>query len=189
MESSAATTILRYGIRPDSGGPGKWRGGVGLELTFTPHLSGSQVLGRGMERFRFVPWGLLGGRCGTPARTVLNFGRPDERELGKIDVVELNAGDTITILTPGGGGYGDPLERDPEAVLADVRRGERRRRGPSAGRSPGAKRRCSISAASARCGRRCLTTPSWRACSPASMRARPVPAGRGGARCLRQCSP
>lgn len=123
VESSAAATILRYGIRPDSGGPGKWRGGVGLELTFTPHLSGSQVLGRGMERFRFVPWGLLGGRCGTPARTVLNFGRPDERELGKIDVVELTAGDTITILTPGGGGYGDPLERDPEAVLADVRRG------------------------------------------------------------------
>jgi N-methylhydantoinase B len=123
VEASAGLTILRYGIRPDSGGAGKWRGGVGLELTFTPHHSGSQVLGRGMERFRFVPWGLLGGRCGMAARTIRNIGRPDEQELGKIDMIELAAGETITVMTPGGGGYGDPFERDPELVLQDVRRG------------------------------------------------------------------
>lgn len=79
VELSAAATILRYGVRPDSGGPGKWRGGVGLELTFAAHLDGSQVLGRGMERLRFVPWGLAGGRCAAAARTIKNSAGPTNR--------------------------------------------------------------------------------------------------------------
>lgn len=123
VESSGGVTLHRYGLRPNSGGPGKWRGGVGLELTFSAKRGGSQVLGRGMERFRFVPWGLLGGKSAEQARTVLNKGRADERELGKIDMIELKAGETITILTPGGGGYGDPFERDPAMVLRDIKRG------------------------------------------------------------------
>ena len=60
---------------------------------------------------------------GAAAQTILNRGRQDERQLGRIDVVELSADDTITILTPGGGGYGDPFEREPERVLRDVQRG------------------------------------------------------------------
>jgi N-methylhydantoinase B len=123
VEAAAAVTILRYGIRPDSGGPGRWRGGAGLELTFAPTIDGCQVLGRGVERFRFAPWGLLGGRCARRARIVRNMGRPDEEDLGKIDLVDMRLGDTITILTPGGGGYGDPFEREPRLVLADVERG------------------------------------------------------------------
>lgn len=123
VESAAEVTILRYGIRSDSGGPGRWRGGVGLELTFTPHLAGSNVLGRGMERFRFSPWGVAGGKAGGLARTIKNYGRPDEEELGKIDMLEIAPGDTMTVMTPGGGGYGSPLERDPEAVADDVNRG------------------------------------------------------------------
>ena len=122
-ETGAAVTILRYGLRPDSGGPGKWRGGTGMELTFRAKRLGSQVLGRGMDRFRFQPWGLLGGKPGSQAKTILNMGREDERDLGKIDVVDLGPNDTITVLTPGGGGYGNPFERDVEAVLWDVRRG------------------------------------------------------------------
>ena len=81
------------------------------------------MLGRGVERFRFAPWGVFGGKCAERARIVRNLGRPDEEELGKIDVVDTKLGDTITVLTPGGGGYGNPLERDAELVLADVRRG------------------------------------------------------------------
>jgi N-methylhydantoinase B len=123
VESSAPVEIIRYGVRPDSGGAGKWRGGVGLELTFAPKLAGCQVLARGMERHRFVPWGIAGGLCGEGSRTIKNRGRPDEEELGKIDVVDLEPGDTLTVLTPGGGGYGDPYERDPELVATDVRRG------------------------------------------------------------------
>jgi N-methylhydantoinase B len=123
VETSAAITVLHYTLRPDSGGPGCWRGGVGLELTFAPRRSGTQVLGRGMDRIRFQPWGLAGGLAGAAAQTILNRGRQDERQLGRIDVVELSADDTITILTPGGGGYGDPFEREPERVLRDVQRG------------------------------------------------------------------
>jgi len=123
VEIAAAVTILRYGLRCDSGGPGQWRGGAGIELTFAPHHSGSLVLGRGIDRFRFAPWGLLGGRNAARARIVRNLGRPDQEDLGKIDMVELAEGDTITILTPGGGGYGHPYDRDPQAVLADVERG------------------------------------------------------------------
>src|SRR5690606_9468166 len=51
---------------------------------------------------------------------VMNMGTDRERELGKIDVVTLNRGDTFTVMTPGGGGYGDPFARDPDVVASDV---------------------------------------------------------------------
>jgi N-methylhydantoinase B len=122
VESAAPITILRYGVREDSGGAGQWRGGVGLELTFSPRVAGCQILARGMERHRFVPWGFAGGASGFGSQTIKNKGRSDETELGKIDVLDLEPGDTITIFTPGGGGYGDPYQRDPELVLNDVKR-------------------------------------------------------------------
>lgn len=123
VEASAAAVVRAYALRPDSGGPGRWRGGVGLALTFEVLKDGGLVLGRGMERFRFAPWGMAGGQPGRKARTILNQGRKDERELGRIDVVEVRAGDTVTVLTPGGGGYGNPFDREPAAVLRDVRLG------------------------------------------------------------------
>jgi N-methylhydantoinase B len=73
-----------------------------------------------MERFVFRPWGMAGGRPGEKARVVVNLGRPDERELGKIDIFHPKVGDIVTIMTPGGGGYGDPLERPAAVVLEDV---------------------------------------------------------------------
>ena len=76
-----------------------------------------------MERFVFRPWGVNGGRPGEKARVVLNMGTPDERELGKLDILHAEPGDVVTIMTPGGGGYGDPLDRPPSAVLEDVRLG------------------------------------------------------------------
>ena len=123
VESSSGAIIRDYALRRDSGGAGKWRGGVGLELTFEITKDGAQVLGRGMERLRFRPWGLCGGKAGLPARTILNRGTAQERELGRIDMLNLNAGDRVTVLTPGGGGYGDPFERDLAAVLDDHQRG------------------------------------------------------------------
>lgn len=123
VEADAAIEAIDYSLRPDSGGPGQWRGGVGLCLRFRVRKDGASILGRGMERFRFQPYGLAGGRPGQCARTILNEGLPSERDLGKIDMVELKAGDTVTVMTPGGGGFGDPFARDEEAVRADVRRG------------------------------------------------------------------
>lgn len=123
VEGDAAIEVIDYAIRPDSGGAGQWRGGAGLVLTFRVLIEGAQVLGRGMERFRFQPYGAAGGRPGKSARTVLNLGGNDERELGKVDLLELKAGDVVTVMTPGGGGWGDPYRRDPAAVLSDLRRG------------------------------------------------------------------
>ncbi|WP_102960235.1 hydantoinase B/oxoprolinase family protein [Mangrovicella endophytica] len=123
VEAEMGVEILRYALRPDSGGAGEWRGGCGMELTFRVLTDGTNVLGRGMERLLFRPWGSNGGKPGRPAELIVNRGTPAERRLGKIDVLEVNAGDTVTFLTPGAGGWGDPTRRDPEAVARDVKNG------------------------------------------------------------------
>jgi N-methylhydantoinase B len=122
-EAEVAAVVTHYGLRPGSGGAGKWRGGTGLIFTMRIDKPGSAVLGRGLERYVFRPYGLLGGRPGAPARVVLNLGREDERDLGKISMVEPQPGDTVTLMSAGGGGYGDPFERSVDAVARDVRAG------------------------------------------------------------------
>ena len=123
VEAAGGVVMRSYGLRPDSGGPGKWRGGVGMMLTFEVLGDGGVITARGTERLRFAPWGLAGGRPGVPGRVVLNLGTSQETDLGKIDVLHVRAGDRLTVMTPGSGGYGDPFERDPEMVLKDVRCG------------------------------------------------------------------
>lgn len=122
-EEDASVRIERYGLREDSGGPGHHRGGAGVVFTLRVLQPGMQIMGRGLERFVFQPWGVQGGQAGAASRVVLNLGQPGERELGKIDRVQPEVGDTITVMTPGGGGFGDPRERDPARVAEDVRRG------------------------------------------------------------------
>ena len=123
VEAAGGVIFRRYGLRPDSGGPGKWRGGTGMTLTFEVLGDGGIITARGTERLRFGPWGLAGGRPGVPGRVVANMGTNNEKDLGKIDTLHVQAGDTLTVMTPGSGGYGDPFERDPQMVLDDVRRG------------------------------------------------------------------
>jgi N-methylhydantoinase B len=123
VEAQSSARILEYDIRRDSGGPGKWRGGVGQTLTVEVLCDGGILLARGMDRMRFPSWGVAGGGPGAPMRAILNRGRADERRLGKIHELHVRRGDTLTLLMPGGAGFGDPFERDPAAVLSDVRRG------------------------------------------------------------------
>ena len=122
-EEEAEAMITDYALRTDSGGAGRWRGGTGVVFSVRVAQHGSAVLGRGMERFVFSPWGASGGRPGAKARVVVNPGTNREVELGKLDLFHPEPGDVVTILTPGGGGYGDPLERPPDLVGADVRFG------------------------------------------------------------------
>jgi N-methylhydantoinase B len=122
-EEVSDVVVEEYGLRADSGGPGEFRGGTGLVFTVRILKDGCAVLGRGLERFVFRPWGIAGGAPAERARVILNRGSASERELGKIDVLEVHAGDTVTFMTPGGGGYGDAFRRDPGAVLLDVQRG------------------------------------------------------------------
>jgi N-methylhydantoinase B len=123
VEAELGVEIMSYALRADSGGAGQWRGGCGMELTFRIKNDGANVLGRGMERLMFRPWGRNGARPGRPGELIVNRGRPDERRLGKIDMLSVNAGDTVTFLTPGAGGWGDPFRRDIEAVRRDVENG------------------------------------------------------------------
>jgi N-methylhydantoinase B len=123
IETEIGAVIRRYDIRCDSGGPGQWRGGVGQVITIEILRDDGMLLARGMDRMRFIAWGYDGGAPAQPLRLVANMGRPDEREYQKIDEIRLNAGETVTFLSPGGGGYGDPFRRDPAAVERDVRLG------------------------------------------------------------------
>ncbi|MEO8132616.1 MAG: hydantoinase B/oxoprolinase family protein [Betaproteobacteria bacterium] len=120
IESEIGVRVREYDIRPDSGGPGRWRGGTGQVLTIEVLKDGGTVFARGMERMQFSPWGYGGGRPAAPLRVIFNRERPDERELRKIDALAVKAGDTVTFLSPGGGGYGDPFTREVQAVLRDV---------------------------------------------------------------------
>jgi len=77
-----------------------------------------------MENTLVAPYGVAGGRAGRTGRIVLNPGTPKERELLPLgDGIVLERGDLLRLETCGGGGWGDPLERDPERVRADVARG------------------------------------------------------------------
>src|SRR4051794_26746410 len=123
VEAQSSLRVLEYDIRPDSGGPGQWRGGVGQAISIEILCDGGVFLARGLDRMRFPPWGVAGGQPGAPMRIILNQGRPGERPLGKIHELHIKRGDTLTVLMPGGGGFGDPLRRDPESVRRDVERG------------------------------------------------------------------
>lgn len=123
IESDVPILVTRYGLREDSAGAGKWRGGVGIELGFRILGTQATVTARGMERYRFPPWGRDGGRPGTVGETILSDEGQPAREIGKIDVLTLTPNQEILIRTQGGGGFGSPFERSPDAVLLDVQNG------------------------------------------------------------------
>jgi N-methylhydantoinase B len=122
-ETEVPIRILRYGLMPDSGGAGRWRGGLGTAMDFQVFAPNSRVTARNRDRCRFRPWGILGGMPGAPSDFVLNPGTARERVLGNTDIVSMDPGDVLHIHSPGGGGRGSPLEREPERVLRDVQRG------------------------------------------------------------------
>ncbi len=107
-------------FRADSGGPGTFRGGLGLEKLVTATLPCS--IQTAVERTGCPAWGVAGGRDGRPPQTYLV--RPGEPLVSILKGEhELRAGDQVLSLSGGGGGFGAPHDRDPAAVQADVRRG------------------------------------------------------------------
>jgi N-methylhydantoinase B len=120
LEHEAGVRVLTYAVIPDSGGAGLHRGGSALRLDVRLMHPNTVFTARGMERTKFQPWGLDGGRAGTPGDCVLNPDTPGAKRLGKVNVEHLGAGDVISLRTPGGGGYGDPAGRAAAKVLADV---------------------------------------------------------------------
>lgn len=111
--------IPRYELVDDSDGAGKFRGGLGLrrDYHFPDHDASFSILS---DRDKWGPHGLFGGRSGKKAHYIL-IRDGEEISLGSKTTVQLKAGDTVSFQSCGGGGYGDPLERDPQMVLNDVR--------------------------------------------------------------------
>jgi N-methylhydantoinase B len=122
IELEAPIVVNRY-MLADKVGAGKWRGGSGVVFEFRSLAPNATVTARGMDRFKLRPWGRKGGRPGTLGETLVNPGTPQEKDIGKIDILRLDPGDVVRITAPGGGGYGDPLDRDPARVLEDVLNG------------------------------------------------------------------
>jgi N-methylhydantoinase B len=105
-------------LRADSGGAGKHRGGLGVELRYRA-LQASTV-NVNMERTHQPPWGLDGGKPGATNMAIVKRTDGSERVVRKETNIPLSAGDTVTFLTAGGGGYGDPKARPRAEVAEDV---------------------------------------------------------------------
>ncbi len=122
IELNYPVRITRYELIDDSGGPGRWRGGLGLrrDYSFPGHEVSFTILA---DRDRWGPWGLEGGRSAGSARYVLQEEDGSERELGSKTTLQLKPGQTVSYRTCGGGGFGPPDQRDPALVGRDVSQG------------------------------------------------------------------
>jgi N-methylhydantoinase B len=118
VENEFPMRLLRYRLREDSGGAGKYRGGVGVERAFEVLVDCE--LSTQFDRVKFPPPGLHGGRSGATAKILVERDGVVSELPGKTIAHRLRKGDRVTILTQGGGGLGDPAERDPAAVAADI---------------------------------------------------------------------
>jgi len=114
--------VVRYELIPDSGGAGKFRGGVGVRKEYTP-VDHDCRLTATFERRGDPAWGLQGGKPGKPNQLVIYRKNGKEETYGKVTHLSIEEGDIMSFQGGGGGGYGDPLERDPERVKADVENG------------------------------------------------------------------
>lgn len=120
LESRSPMIIESYGYRTDSCGAGKYRGGSGISRTyrFTSPSTGICLV----YKTKSPPWPIAGGSAGVPNQIVLNAGTARENiQGGSYNIME--AGDTLSNNTGGGGGFGSPFERDPLNVANDVRNG------------------------------------------------------------------
>ena len=120
IEQDYPIRINQYGLVPDTGGAGQYRGGLALMREYESLHDGALLNVRSDKR-DFPPHGLFSGKNGKPSKNILN---PDSKHkilpVLMTEVETLNRGDVFRHIMAGGGGYGDPLKRTPELVLKDV---------------------------------------------------------------------
>ena len=119
LETEIPLYVRRYELIQDSAGAGRQRGGLGVrrDMEFYGEDATFSALS---DRAKSEPWGLFGGHSARPAHYVINPDGDDPMPVSSKSTTNLEPGDVASVQTPGGGGYGDPTERDPERVLADV---------------------------------------------------------------------
>ena len=108
----------RHALRTDSGGAGKFRGGIGVEVMVTPLCN--LFVSRNTDRIQCPPWGLSGGAEGMTNLTLIRRNGKQEKLPGKFSHLLVKPGETVTFLTAGGGGYGPASQRDADAVRRDI---------------------------------------------------------------------
>jgi N-methylhydantoinase B len=118
LESEYPCRVTRFDLVPDSGGAGRWRGGVSLAREYEI-LADATVIRR-FDKANFPPRGLAGGKDGAGARFVVGLGTSEEREILASGRYEMKAGARFLLQTAGGGGYGRASERDRAAIARDI---------------------------------------------------------------------
>jgi N-methylhydantoinase B len=124
VEATYPLHFRRYEFLPDTGGAGKYRGGLGVRRDIE-FLDESGTLNTQFDKFKVAPFGLFGGKPGATGRLILNPDGSSPVELRSKTVnYPLRAGDVLSMWTQGGGGYGAPAERDPAALSRDLGEGK-----------------------------------------------------------------
>ena len=118
IEAEQPIRIEEYALVPDTEGAGKFRGGLGMVRTYRYLLDDTVVQVRA-DREKTAPYGLNGGLASSTTKVTVIKGGETKKMPGKF-LENLNTRDTLRIEWPGAGGWGNPLERDPLAVLDDV---------------------------------------------------------------------
>lgn len=119
MELEYPLRVLRYKLVSDTGGPGKFRGGLAIRKDIQALTT--VIFSAHADRHRISPWGLNGGMSGSQGR-FLRITRNGDQEIipSKVSGVQIQSGEVLSAQTAGGGGFGSPLERDPCKVVYDV---------------------------------------------------------------------
>jgi len=121
IEAEKPFMIDSYTFQPDTGGPGKYRGGLAIVKEYHCLVDDISCQFR-IDRQKFPPYGLSGGKPGALATAYVTHPDGTSRILHK-EIFTLNKDDVITCIIAGAGGFGNPFERDPAMVLADVSKG------------------------------------------------------------------
>jgi N-methylhydantoinase B len=119
QESLMPFRIEEFSLREDSAGAGKFRGGLGFRKRY--RILRPCLLGTNLDRTKFPPWGVQGGKEAKPGRFMLTkAGSTNEQSVEKESAYRLEPGDLVSVETGGGGGYGTPSERSLELIQRDL---------------------------------------------------------------------
>jgi N-methylhydantoinase B len=123
VEVETPLVVRRHELIPHRLGHGRFRGGAAVRIELECRAPEAKITVRGLDRFRFQPWGVFGGEPGHNGRSFVIRRDGTREEIGRIKVLTLRQGDRLVMESPSGGGFGDPFAREPALVLRDLRDG------------------------------------------------------------------